>query len=312
MSKQPFFVLAPMDDVTETVFRSIVSECAAPDYTMTEFVNVDGLCSVGKPRLMHKFDTTYDTVPVVAQIWGKTPEHFETVAKELAESGKFCEININFGCPEKTVVNNGCCSGTINNPDLAIEIIAATKRGAGSLPVSVKTRLGFNEVNMQWLETVLLQDITALTVHLRTRKEMSLVPAHWELMPDVVALRDRVAPQTKIIGNGDVHSRAQGLELAERTGCDGIMIGRGIFADPFAFAAVSPWLTLAPSAKIELYIKHLTLFSQLYTDRQRRPETIKKFMKVYISGFDGAAELRARIADSSSLQDAIEILQDYI
>jgi tRNA-dihydrouridine synthase len=179
---KPFFVLAPMDDVTDTVFRQVVAECAPPDLFFTEFVNVDGLQSPGRPHLLKKLQHGDREQPLIAQLWGLKPENFYEVAQQLAngELGTFAGIDLNMGCPAKDVVSNGACSALIQNKELAKEIIQATQAGARALPISVKTRLGFNEVDFTWHEFLLSQKLTMLTVHGRTRKEMSKVPARWE------------------------------------------------------------------------------------------------------------------------------------
>jgi len=238
---KPFFVLAPMDDVTDTVFRQIVTDCARPDLFFTEFVNVDGLQSPGRDKLLKKLRFTAKEQPLIAQIWGKEPESFRKPAAELVELG-FAGVDLNMGCPIKAVVNNGCCSALINNRALAAEIIQSVKEGvAGRVPVSVKTRIGFNQVDLSWIEFLLGQGLDMLTIHGRTKKELSAVPNHWEVIGQVRQLRDKLAPGTLIVGNGDVASRAQGTQLAESYGLDGIMIGRGVFHDPFIFSRGSPW-----------------------------------------------------------------------
>lgn len=307
---RPFFVLAPMDDVTDTVFRRIVGDCARPDVFFTEFVNVDGLQSAGRPRLVKRIMFTPDEHPLVAQIWGSKPENFYKTAQELVEMG-FAGIDLNMGCPDKTVVKNGCCSGLINNRELALEIIKATQEGAaGRIPVSVKTRLGFNQVDMTWPELLLKQNLSMLTMHGRTRKEMSLVPAHWDLIGEVRKLRDQIAPDTLFVGNGDVENREQGLALAKQYGLDGIMIGRGVFQDPFAFAEKSPWPTYTKAQRIALYTKQVKLFAETWTDQDRRIATLNKFCKIYISDFDGAKELRERLMNAKSAAELLGLLDE--
>ena len=305
---KPFFVLAPMDDVTDSVFRQIVAACAPPDLFFTEFVNVDGLQSPGRDKLLPKLQFTDTEKPIIAQIWGKTPENYRKTAAELIDMG-FAGVDINMGCPDKTIVKNGCCAAFINNRDLALEVITAVKEGvAGRIPVSVKTRLGFNEVDLSWHELLLNQDIDTLTVHGRTRKEMSKVPANWETIGKIREIRDRIAPQTKIVGNGDVVSRQQGLELAETHGLDGIMIGRGIFSDPFIFAENSPWEKYSSAEKIGLYKRHVNLFFKTWPNGERRIDTLKKFCKMYINGFDGAVELRTELMNARSQSEIESVL----
>lgn len=305
---RPFFVLAPMDDVTDTVFRRIVGQCAAPDLYFTEFVNVDGLQSIGRERLVKRIQFTPQEQPIIAQIWGKEPENFRKTAAELVAMG-FAGIDLNMGCPEKAVVKNGCCSALINNRELALEIIKATQEGAGGkVPVSVKTRLGFNDIDYTWHEFLLQQNLNMLTIHGRTRKEMSDVPAHWDGIEHVRALRDRIAPQTLIVGNGDIMNRRQAKELAKKHGLDGVMIGRGVFHDPFAFAETSPWPTHTKEQRIALYAQHVTLFAETWGNAERRIATLNKFCKIYINGFDGAKELRERLMAAESAGELLRLL----
>lgn len=307
---RPFFVLAPMDDVTDTVFRRMIADTAAPDLFFTEFVNVDGLQSPGRQHLLKKLRYTEDERPLVAQIWGKDPEKYYKTAQELVEMG-FDGIDINMGCPAKPVIKNGCCSALIENRPLALEIIQATQEGvAGKIPVSVKTRLGFRTVDLTWHEFLLQQDLDMLTVHGRTQREMSAVPAHWDLIGEVRELRDRIAPQTVIVGNGDVLNHAQGLALAEQYKLDGIMIGRGIFQDPFAFAAESPWMAYTREQRIALFAKHVRMFVRTWQNNERAIAPLNKFCKVYINHFDGAKELRERLMACESADELLEILDN--
>ncbi|MGH7158016.1 MAG: tRNA dihydrouridine synthase [Candidatus Saccharimonadales bacterium] len=305
---KPFFVLAPMDDVTDTVFRQIVADCAAPDLFFTEFVNVDGLQSPGRKNLLNKIQFTPKEQPLIAQIWGKNPENYYKTAQELIEMG-FAGIDINMGCPVKAVVKNGCCSALINNRDLAVEIIKATQAGAaGKVPVSVKTRTGFNVADLSWPELLLQQNLSMLTIHGRTTKEQSAVPANWNLIGRVRELRDNISPETLVVGNGDVMSRAQGLELAATYRLDGVMIGRGIFHDPFVFAANSPWPGYTKQQKIELFAKHVKCFAETWGERERNIATLNKFCKIYINGFDGAKELREELMAAKSPAESLKLL----
>jgi len=306
---RPFFILAPMDDVTDTVFRQIVFECAKPDLSFTEFVNVDGLQSPGREHLLPKLKLSGREGPVIAQLWGLNPDNFYKTAKELAGMG-FSGVDLNMGCPVKTVVKNGACAALINNQALAGEIIDATKEGAGSLPVSVKTRVGFTTVDMGWIEYLLSKKIlNMLSIHGRTAKQMSKVPADWDLIGQARELRDSLSPDTLIVGNGDVMSRKQGLELAEKHKLDGIMIGRGVLHDIFAFSNDSPWEQWQKKQKLELFAKHIELFVETYDDSQRRLEPLRKFCKLYINGFDGASELRSAFMCTNSSDEALDILR---
>jgi len=310
---KPFFVLAPMDDVTDTVFRQVIGECASPDVFVTEFVNVDGIQSAGRQQVIKRLKTSdrKSEQPLVAQLWGLNPDNFRETAKQIAngEFGEYVGIDLNMGCPIKTIIANGACSALMNDRDLAVEIIKATQEGAGGkLPVSVKTRLGFNEVDFSWHELLLQQNIDMLTVHGRTRKDMSKVTARWDEIGKVRELRDKIAPQTLIVGNGDVMSREQGEELAEQYGLDGIMIGRGIFHNPFVFAEQNPWDDYSREQKIELYAKHVKLFAETWQPGERAIHTLNKFCKIYINGFDGAKELRERLMAANSTDELLILL----
>lgn len=321
---KPFFILAPMDDVTDTVFRQIVADCARPDVFFTEFVNVDGLQSAGRPRLLKKLLFVPEEQPIIVQIWGKKPENYYKTARQIADGTfarelglpdgvNFAGIDINMGCPDKTVVKNGCCSALIDNRDLALEIIKATQAGAGDMPVSVKTRLGVRQIDLTWHDLLLDQNLSMLTVHGRTRKEMSLAPAKWDVIGQIRHMRDDKKLNTLIVGNGDVMSRAQGVQLAEQYQLDGVMIGRGVFADPFVFAETSPWPSYTKEQRISLYRKHVELFAKTWGDNgDRRVASLNKFCKIYIQNFDGAKELREQLMHASSTAELLRILDGLV
>jgi len=317
---KPFFVLAPMDDVTDTVFRQIVAECAAPDLFFTEFVNADGLQSPGRAKLLKKLRFTSADQPLIAQIWGREPENFYKTAQQLADGSlarelglpdgvNFVGVDLNMGCPQKSEVKNGTCAALMNDRPLAEAIIGATRDGlAGRLPLSVKTRLGFAGVDLTWPEFLLRQKLNMLTIHGRTKVQMSKVPADWDMIGQVRELRDRLAPGTLIVGNGDVRDRAHGLELAERYALDGIMIGRGVFGDPFVFAERSPWAGYSPAQRIALYRHHVERFAETWRAGERPVHTLNKFCKLYINGFDGAKELREQLMQARDPADLLERL----
>jgi tRNA-dihydrouridine synthase len=320
---KPFFILAPMDDVTDTVFRQIVASTAAPDLFFTEFVNVDGLQSPGRAKLLKKLRFVESEKGLVAQLWGLRPENFQAVADQIAsgelarelglpDGCNFVGIDLNMGCPAKSEVQNGACSALIRpeNRELAGEIIKATQEGAaGRLPVSVKTRVGFNEVDMSWFEFLFGHNLAMLTVHGRTRKEMSKVPARWELIGEVVKLRDQLAPGTLLVGNGDVENRVHGEQLAAQYGLDGIMIGRGIFHDPYAFAAETPWEDKTREQRIALYQAQVDLFARTWVQGERNIKTLNRFCKIYVNNFDGAKELREQLMAAETTDRLLELLQ---
>jgi tRNA-dihydrouridine synthase len=314
----PFFILAPMDDVTDSVFRRMVASCAAPDLFFTEFVNVDGLQSPGRPKLEKKVFFTPDEQPLIAQLWGKNPENFRKTAAELVQRG-FAGIDLNMGCPAKSEVANGTCSALINNRPLAHEIILATQQGAAEgaallgkaaeeVPVSVKTRLGFTAIDPSWHGFLLDHKLSMLTIHGRTRKEMSKVPAHWGEIGKVRQLRDDKQLATLIVGNGDVQSRQQGEQLARQYGLDGIMIGRGVFQDPYIFAGESSWENVASAERLAMYERHVRLFAETWQSGERPIHTLNKFCKIYVNGFDGAKELREQLMQAQTTDELLALL----
>jgi tRNA-dihydrouridine synthase len=303
-----------MDDVTDAVFRQIVHECAPADLYMTEFVNVDGLQSPGREKLLPKLKLAANEGPVIAQIWGKNPENYYKTTKELKSMG-FVGVDINMGCPDKAVLKNGCCSALIDNRGLTGEILAAVGEGAREVsegadlfPVSVKTRLGLREIDYTWHEFLLKHKLNMLSIHARTTKEMSKVPAHWQDIMPIRELRDALSPTTLLVGNGDVLSRQHGEALAEEYGLDGIMIGRGVFTDPFVFAQESPWATYTKDQKIALYRRHVQLFADTWQHEERRVVTLNKFCKVYINDFPNAKELREQLMAARDTDTLLQLL----
>ncbi len=297
-----------MDDVTDTVFRQIVAEYAAPDLFITEFVNVDGLQSPGRQKLLPKLRFSSKERPIIAQVWGKIPENFYKTAKEIVKMG-YDGVDINFGCPVKAVVKNGCCIAMVNNRELAGEIIQAVREGVGpDFPVSVKTRLGLGEIDYTWHGFLLGYKLNMLTVHGRTAKQLSKVPADWQAIAKIRGLRDKLSPATLIVGNGDVMNRDQGEKLAKKHNLDGIMIGRGIFSDPFVFAKSSPWEGYSKQQKIDLYKKHVQLFAKTWGTGERKIHTLNKFCKIYVEGFDGAKELREQLMSAESTTELLKML----
>jgi tRNA-dihydrouridine synthase len=304
---KPFFVLAPMEAVTDVVFRHVVETAGGPDVYFTEFTNAASYFSEkGRASTRGRLAFTDDEQPMVAQIWGTNPEYFEFMAKGLVEQG-FAGIDINMGCPAKDVVKTGAGSGLIKTPELASELIAAAKKSG--LPVSVKTRLGDVKPDewTAWLTHILQQDVVNLTIHLRTRKEMSKVGAHFELIKEIKQLRDEIAPQTLLTINGDVRDRTHGLELVKEFGVDGIMIGRGVFADPFAFAKETR--EHSREELLGLLEMQLDLFDKYNEELEpRKFDPLKRFFKIYVRGFDGAAELRDKMMHAKSTDEVRSLI----
>jgi tRNA-dihydrouridine synthase len=306
--ERPFTALAPMEDVTDTVFRQLVAKWGAPDVFFTEFVNVDGMCSAGREAVIHRLRYTEAERPLVAQVWGLRPENFEIAARDIAAMG-FDGIDINMGCPVKKIIKSGACSALIDNPSLAAEMIQATKDGAGDLPVSVKTRIGFRKkCTLEWSGFLLDHDIAALTIHGRIAKDMSDVPADWDEVGKVAALRNEMGVRTLVIGNGDVESMAQVVDFHGRHGVDGAMVGRGIFHNPFLFAKdASSFDELPFEAKASLLREHVALYRRTWGDKKNF-NVMKKFVKVYIRGFEGASHIRGELMEAASYTDMLRLL----
>lgn len=327
-----FTVLAPMEGVTDVMFRQVIAKAGRPDLFFTEFTNVSSFASEkGRFNALERLEVVPSDEPIIAQIWGKNPEHFAELAAELEGLG-FAGLDINMGCPDRHVNAAGGGAAMIRTPELAVECIRQAKQ-ATKLPVSVKTRLGYTYVEemTDWLSLLLREDLAALTVHLRTRKEMSKVPAHYELIPEIIRLRDGIAPQTKIVINGDIKDLTQVQELmAQYPEVDGYMIGRGVFENPYCFTEHRP----TQSELMELLQLHLDLFEAqdvkhcamqaelmrenpefaLKMDGQVRSlpfEPLKHFFKIYINSFPGASELRAKLMETHSVAEVRTILDNW-
>ncbi|MCM3723399.1 tRNA dihydrouridine synthase [Solibacillus isronensis] len=306
---KPFFVLAPMEDVTDLVFRHVVAEAGRPDVFFTEFTNSESYCHPeGIKSVRGRLTFTEDEQPIVAHIWGDNPENFRKMSIGMAELG-FKGIDINMGCPVPNVAGRGKGSGLILRPDVAAELIEAAK--AGGLPVSVKTRLGYKEIDewKEWLTHILKQDIANLSIHLRTRKEMSAVDAHWELIPEIKALRDEIAPNTLLTINGDIPDRQVGLELAEKYEIDGVMIGRGIFKNPFAFEKEPK--EHSPEEYLDLLKLQLDLQDKYAEELPRSMSGLHRFFKIYVKGFRGAGELRNQLMNTKSTDEVRSLLNSF-
>lgn len=299
-----------MEAVTDVVFRHVIASAAKPDVFFTEFTNAASYCSPkGAHSTRGRLAFTPDEHPMVAQIWGNNPEHFAQMSRGLANMG-YKGIDINMGCPDKAVVKQGSGSGLICNDQLSAELIAAAKQGG--LPVSVKTRLGRSEIDewRPWLTHLLQQNIANITIHLRTRKEMSKVPAHFELIPAIKTLRDAIAPQTLLTINGDITDRQHGDQLIQTYGVDGIMIGRGIFSNPYAFQRTPT--THSREELIELLQRQLTLHDQYSRQLEpRRYDPLKRFFKIYVRDFAGASELRDQLMHTKTTDHARDLINNF-
>lgn len=347
--QKPFFTIAPMADVTDAAFRRLIASYAKPDVVWTEFVSANGLMSGGRDVLLKDLMYTEAERPIVAQLFSADPAIIRGAAKLCAELG-FDGIDINMGCPDKTIEKQGAGAAMIKTPEVAVAVIKAVKDGiadAGKdIPVSVKTRAGYSTpIIQEWITLLLQQNIAALTIHARTRKDLSKVPADWEYVREVVTLRDRIAPATVVIGNGDVVSRADGIEKAKMSGCDGVMVGRALFGNPWFFdptravvatlprkrswlvrripilrklfdtkrqAAVSTVQPITTVERLGALVEHSRLFEELLGD-VKSFSVMKKHVKAYVQGFAGAKELRMELMEKGNAAAMIkQIVDDFL
>ncbi|NTV44081.1 MAG: tRNA-dihydrouridine synthase [Candidatus Yonathbacteria bacterium] len=316
--ERPFFALAPMADATDNAFREIIARKShmgesngGPDVMWTEFVSCDGLASQGRDILLRDLTYTEAQRPIVAQIFGGKPDTCFEAGKIVAGLG-FDGIDINMGCPQDKIIKQTAGADLIRDPERAKDVVRAVREGVSAAgkttPVSVKTRIGFNtDILDEWIPELLSLDLPALTVHARTRKEMSLVPARWERIARAVELRNKYTPNTLIIGNGDVVSIADGRQKAKETGADGIMIGRAVFGNPWIFAG-REIAGISREEKIEALLEHTRLYEQMFGDKKNFA-IMKKHYSAYVRGWDGAKELRMALMEAESLADVERIIR---
>lgn len=301
---RPFFVLAPMADVTDVPFRSIVAQCGRPDVFYTEFVSAHGLASPGRLRLMRDLALQSGDHPIVAQFFGTNPEHLHAAGVLARELG-FDGVDINMGCPDRAIVKQGAGSALIKQPALARELISALRDGFGG-PTSVKTRIGYaSATEMEsWIANVLAVKPDVLIVHGRTMKEMSKVPAHWDQIGHAATMAHEAG--VLCVGNGDIISRQQGIDLAAQYNIDGIMVGRGIFANPWIFNRTMDPASITPERRLELLRMHTQAWVTHWGE-EKSFHLMKKFYKVYVSGWPGAAMLRAALMDAQTQEEVLAL-----
>lgn len=304
-------MLAPLEGVADTVFRQIVASTCKPDLFVTEFTSADGFCSPGRRIVGDNFLFTPSEQPLIAQIWGKNPKTIFETAKAISGMG-FAGIDINMGCPDKTVMAHGGGAAMIDTPEVAASVIAAAKAGIRAsgvtLPLSVKTRIGIKRIITEsWITFLLGQEIAALALHGRTAAELSKVPAHWDEIGKAVEIRDRMGVATVIIGNGDVKDAKEAMEKHTQYGVDGVMIGRGIFANLWAFDRSQTPHRATPRELLDVMERHVRLFSETWKTRKNYA-ILKKFYKIYVNGFHGATEWRVRCMATDTADEILAIM----
>ena len=310
---KPIFVLAPMEDVTDAAFREIIATHSkgfgAQYVTFTEFTSADGLARAdekGQKKLRSKLRFSEQQRPIVAQLFSATPEYMEQAARIASELG-FDGVDINMGCPDRSVEKQGAGAALIKNRQNARRIVDSAQKGANGLPVSVKTRIGYSTDELEeWLDTLLSMDLAALTIHARTRNEMSKVPARWDAIEKAVRIRDAMKSETLIIGNGDVQSVTDAKEKAAQAGCDGVMIGRAMFGNPWIMSEHAP----AIEEKLRALVAHTELFEKEFTGIKSFA-VMRKHFASYVEGFEGAKELRIKLMECNTASEVKKLLSNY-
>src|SRR3989344_276792 len=309
--EKPIFVLAPMADVTDVAFRRIIAEVAKPNVLWTEFVSADGLALApegGKKKLLKTLEYSEAERPIVAQFFTSSPEHMKEAARLACELG-FDGVDINMGCPDRNVEKQGAGASLMRNVSLARELVRAAKEGAGTLPVSVKTRIGYSRPELEsWLPEILKEEVVVVTIHARSRKEMSKVPARWEFIRRAVEIRDVSQSESLILGNGDVADIDDARRKCKEFGCDCVMFGRAIFGNPWLFAEGKIPTT---EEKLRVLVRHTKLFEKLLGGHKNFA-VMKKHFKAYVAGFEGAGELRARLMATSNANEVEKIVSDIL
>ncbi len=328
--KKPIVVLAPMADVTDVAFRCLIAKYGKPDAIWNEFTSSDAMVMAPDNKKDESGLTPHERVfadlkfhkserPIVAQLFSSNPERMEGAAKMIQDLG-FDGIDLNMGCPDRGIVKSGSGAGHITNPKLAVEVIESAMRGAPKIPVTVKTRIGFNKDELEtWLPKILKTKPAVVTVHARTKKEMSLVPANWDRVKRAVEIRNEIqndlpeGERTLIFGNGDVKNVEEAFARAKETSCDGVMIGRGIFGKPWLFENLAKGKNHKEpklEKKLKILIEHITLYDKFMSHKNFN--IMKKHFKAYVEGFDGAKDLRVKLMESESAKDAILVLKNYL
>jgi nifR3 family TIM-barrel protein len=314
LCKNPLF-LAPMEDITDSTFRYICKEIGGIDVMFTEFVSSDGL--VYNAQKSHKKLQTFEYErPIGIQIYGHIPERMVEAAK-IAEEAKPDFIDINFGCPVKKIANRGAGSGMLKNLPLLIEI---TKKvvDAVHLPVTVKTRLGWDENTKNILQLALMLQntgIQGLTIHGRTRSQMYTGNADWTLIGEVKNHPDIYIP---IIGNGDITTPMQAKEKLDLYKVDGLMIGRGSIGNPWIFKQVKHFFNtgeLLPEPtmeeKIAMIKKHL-LKSVEDKGEYGGVLTMRRHYVHYFKKLNNSKELRIKLLTSINVEENLSILDEFL
>lgn len=303
--------LAPLEDITDPPYRAVCKRMGA-DMVYTEFISSDGLIRDASKSL-RKLDINPGERPVGIQIFGNDREAMVRAA-QIAEEACPDVIDINWGCPVKKVAMKGAGSGILRNiPDM-ISITEAVVK-ATRLPVTVKTRLGWDETSKPIVEIAeRLQDvgIAAITIHGRTRSQLYSGQADWTLIGEV---KNNQRMKIPVIGNGDINSPAKALEAFSKYGVDGIMIGRAAIGNPWIFAEITSLVrhnitlpTPTLRERVEICREHLSEEIKWKGERQALNE-MRKFYSGYFSSLPGIKPFRTELVTAPTAEQVFSILQ---
>ncbi len=329
--------LSPMDGITDEAFRLTQCQIAKPDLIFTEFVSAEGLAH----SAVKLFDTLlFSSVerPIIGQLFGKDPESFYIAAVILCHLG-FDGIDINFGCPAKTVTQHGSGASLIDKPELASQIIKSVQKAVSDFSknkitlsdlklkekvfkvidrnieyskhtnkiiptISVKTRLGTaTDTSDTWIPFLLSHHLDFLTLHGRTLKQSYGGIADWDSIAQAAKLAKK--SNTPIFGNGDVQSRTQALEYCQQYEVDGVLIGRSAMGNPWAFNDKKPDF----KEKFSAMLLHAKNFTEIFPSRRFDP--LRRHFLLYVSGHPQAKQLRQEIVKLEKL-DQLYALEERL
>lgn len=334
---QDIVALSPMDGITDEAFRYTQCQIAKPDLIFTEFVSAEGLAH----NAVKLFDTllySSEERPIVGQLFGKDPDSFYIAAVILCHLG-FDGIDINFGCPAKTVTQHGSGASLIEKPELAGQIIKSVQRAVSDFAenkvtlkdlklkekvlkvidrnikysefvgkiiptVSVKTRIGISsDTTDSWIPFLLSHNLDFLTLHGRTLKQGYAGVADWEVIAKSAKLAQKA--NTIFFGNGDVQSRSQALDYCRKYGVNGVLIGRIAMGNPWAFNDQTPDF----KEKWRAMLLHADNFTRIFPSRRFDP--LRRHFLLYVSGHPQAKQLRQEIVKLTSI-DQLYALEERL
>lgn len=316
---RPFICLAPMAGVTDGSYRQLIKTCAPETIVYTEFLSTDAI-HYGAKKTMQELEFDKESeYPFIVQVFGKDPDHFLSAAKVIEEMGAD-GIDINMGCPAAKVVSSCHGSALLKNAELAKRLVDATKR-AVSIPVSVKTRLGWDCIDnlIPFCQGLVEAGADALAIHGRTYEGKFGGDANWD---PIYELKENVS--VPVIGNGDIRCSQDALDKIKNL--DGVMVGRGTFGNPWVMKDIAEAFRLRSGKRIEdngkmiptverlsfeekipFIIEHCKLAVKVKGQKRGILE-MRRHLASYVKGIDGASDMRARLVRVESVEEVQRIL----